>query len=223
MLKLVNINIKRGANIILQNINLELVGNQVTALYSPNGSGKTSLAQTILGNPEMVVESGEILFLNQKINQLDSTERSKSGIFVSFQNPPEIPGVTTLNLLKESYISIYQNKPKAKEFLTDIKNFNNLLGLKEDFYKQSFNVGASGGEKKKNELLQILMLKPKIIVLDEVDSGLDSQSKDILIDLLRKIKSPSNSFLIITHDKQFLTKIQADKIYTIENQTLKAM
>lgn len=220
MFKFENTTIKRGQQVILENINLDLAKGQIAVLFAPNGSGKTTLAQTICGNNQMQISTGKIILNNQEISQIDSTKRAQLGIFVSFQNPPEIPGVTTINLIKESFTAIKQQKPIAKEFLSQIKEFNNLLGLKADFYKQNFNVGASGGEKKKNELLQMLMLEPKVVILDEVDSGLDTKSKDNLVDILTKFKATNRTILIITHDFEFYQKLKPDKIYTIQNNQI---
>lgn len=220
MLAIQNLTISRSGVIILKDLNLELVANQIAVLFAPNGSGKTTLAQLLCSNPEMTIVSGRIILDQNIINDLNSTQRAKLGIFTSFQNPPEIAGVTTLNLIKESYTAVNGIKPIAKEFLSNIKKYNQLLGLKQDFYKQDFNVGASGGEKKKNELLQMLMLQPKVVILDEVDSGLDTASKDKLVEILKDFKDKKRTILVITHDQDFYRKLKPDKLYTIQNQKL---
>jgi len=223
MLKIENLTVTRGNKIILKELNLSLLKNQIVVLYGSNGSGKTTLAQTISGNNDVKIESGKILLCQENITDLNATEKACLGIFVSSQNPPEIPGVSTLNMIKESYTAIKKTKPIAKEFLTKIKEYNNLLGLADNFYKQDFNCGASGGEKKKNELLQMLMLEPKVVILDEVDSGLDSDSKNNLINILHNFKSDLRTILVITHDQDFYKKLNPKAVYTIENQILKAI
>lgn len=220
MLSLKNLTVSRDGKQILKNINLELLPNQITILYSSNGSGKTTLCQTICGNPAMEIVSGEITLEKLKINDLNSTQRSQLGIFTTFQNPPEIKGVSTLNLIKQSYISIKKTKPQAKEFLANIKKYNQELGLKDGFYKQDFNFGASGGEKKKNELLQMLMLQPKVVILDEVDSGLDTTSKQSLIELLKKFKTAERTILVITHDQHFYKQLFPEQVFSITDGVL---
>lgn len=199
---------------ILKGVSFELQPGEVKILTGPNGSGKTTLAQVIAGNPVYKEVSGEVRVGQEDILNFAPNIRFKKGIFVSFQNPPIIEGVSTLQILKESLQVNSKKKFNTLLFLKELKAYNRRLNLPEDFYYKPFGLNASGGQKKKLEVLQILMLKPKILILDEIDSGLDGESLKVVADLLLeyKIKNPQISILLITHSSRLAKKLNPSSV-----------
>jgi len=178
---------------VLNNISLE-INSGLSFLVGKNGAGKSSLAQTIIGNPNYTVESGSILFENEDIVSASPEDRAKKGIFVSFQSPPELEGVSTINLLHTIYIEKFGMEDELSrstfKFRKAVIKLLDAVGLSTDFVDRAYNLGFSGGEKKRMEILQMLLFKPKLIILDEIDSGLDIHAQKILftaIDELKKI------------------------------------
>lgn len=197
---------------ILRGLNLEIEEGQIHALMGPNGSGKTTLSSVLMGHPNYKIKKGKIFFKGKNITELETDERAKLGLFLSFQYPKEISGVTIPNFLKTAYNSKHGEKIKILEFQKLLKEKANILGMKEDFFKRYLNEGFSGGEKKKAEILQLLVLNPTLAILDETDSGLD-------IDALKVVSRGVNSFMkkdktvfIITHYKRILEHVKPDKV-----------
>ncbi|MFZ1970672.1 MAG: Fe-S cluster assembly ATPase SufC [Candidatus Nanoarchaeia archaeon] len=197
---------------IIKGLNLKLERGKVYALMGPNGSGKTSLSYALMGHPKYKITSGKILLDGEDITNLSPNEKAKRGIFLSFQYPKEIAGVSLSNFLRTAYNSVNKDKKSILQFHDLLKEKAMLLNIDEKFFERYLNQGFSGGEKKKSEILQMLILDPKVAILDETDSGLD-------IDALRTVAKGINSFankdkyiLVITHYKRILEYISPDRV-----------
>jgi len=204
---------------ILKGINLEIEKGKIHALMGPNGSGKSTIANVIMGNPKYKITKGEIFFEGEKINELSPEEKAKKGIFMSFQYPSEIEGVTIRNFLKTAYQNLKDKKISILKFKEILDNKMKILKIKEDFSERYLNQGFSGGEKKKSEILQLSILSPKLAILDETDSGLDIDALKAVsegINLLKK-ENPDLTILIITHYKRILNFIKPDKLSILIN------
>ena len=220
MLQIKNLHakIEDGAE-ILKGINLQINPGEVHAIMGPNGAGKSTLASVVAGKEEYEVTEGEILFDGNDIVEDAPEDRSHKGIFLSFQYPVEIPGVTVTNFIKTA---INENRKShglenmpAKEMLALIKENSEKLGIKRDFLSRSLNQGFSGGEKKRNEIFQMLMLNPKLAILDETDSGLDIDALRIVADGVNSFKNEGNAVLLITHYQRLLDYIQPDFVHVL--------
>ena len=220
MLKISNLKASTGGKDILKGLNLEIKAGEVHAIMGPNGSGKSTLANILSGKPGYSV-SGEINFEGKKLNNVPIEERAQNGIFLAFQYPLEIPGVNTSNFLRTAINSIRKSKGEkeldALSFIKLIKEKASELKIDEKFLSRQLNVGFSGGEKKKNEILQMKLLEPKLSVLDETDSGLDIDALRIVADGVNSYKNQDNSFLIITHYQRLLDYIKPDFIHVLSN------
>ena len=220
MLKISNLKASTGGKDILKGLNLEIKAGEVHAIMGPNGSGKSTLANVLSGKPGYSV-SGEINFEGKKLNNVPIEERAQNGIFLAFQYPLEIPGVNTSNFLRTAINSIRKSKGEkeldALSFIKLIKEKASELKIDEKFLSRQLNVGFSGGEKKKNEILQMKLLEPKLSVLDETDSGLDIDALRIVADGVNSYKNKDNSFLIITHYQRLLDYIKPDFIHVLSN------
>jgi len=220
MLKISNLKASTGGKDILKGLNLEIKTGEVHAIMGPNGSGKSTLANVLSGKPGYSV-SGEINFEGKKLNNVPIEERAQNGIFLAFQYPLEIPGVNTSNFLRTAINSIRKSKGEkeldALSFIKLIKEKASELKIDEKFLSRQLNVGFSGGEKKKNEILQMKLLEPKLSVLDETDSGLDIDALRIVADGVNSYKNQDNSFLIITHYQRLLDYIKPDFIHVLSN------
>lgn len=204
---------------ILKGINLEIKAGEVHAIMGPNGSGKSTLASVISGNEDYEVTKGEIEFLNEDIRDLDPEERAHKGIFLSFQYPVEIPGVSVANFIRTS-INETRKAQKldpmpAGEMLKLIREKAALLEIDRDFLSRSLNVGFSGGEKKRNEIFQMAVMKPKLALLDETDSGLDIDALRVVSNGVNKLKNEDNAFVVITHYQRLLDYIVPDYVHVI--------
>ena len=220
MLKISKLKASTGGKDILKGLNLEIKAGEVHAIMGPNGSGKSTLANVLSGKPGYSV-SGEINFEGKKLNNVPIEERAQNGIFLAFQYPLEIPGVNTSNFLRTAINSIRKSKGEkeldALSFIKLIKEKASELKIDEKFLSRQLNVGFSGGEKKKNEILQMKLLEPKLSVLDETDSGLDIDALRIVADGVNSYKNQDNSFLIITHYQRLLDYIKPDFIHVLSN------
>ncbi|KQR95333.1 Fe-S cluster assembly ATPase SufC [Chryseobacterium sp. Leaf180] len=222
MLEIKNLHarIEDGAQ-ILKGINLEIKPGEVHAIMGPNGAGKSTLSSVIAGKEEYEVTEGEILFQGENIIEDAPEERAHKGIFLSFQYPVEIPGVSVTNFIKAA---LNENRKAngledmpAKEMLAMIREKSEKLGIKKDFLSRSLNEGFSGGEKKRNEIFQMMMLNPKLAILDETDSGLDIDALRIVADGVNTFKSEGNAVLLITHYQRLLNYIQPDFVHVLAN------
>tara|TARA_Y100000385_G_scaffold136176_1_gene141468 strand:- start:7536 stop:8288 length:753 start_codon:yes stop_codon:yes gene_type:complete len=221
MLKITDLHAHVDEKSILKGINLEMKPGEVHAIMGPNGSGKSTLASVIAGKEEYEVEKGEISLEGQNIDELSVEERAHKGIFMSFQYPVEIPGVTVTNFIKTSLNEMRKAKGleemPAKDMLKLIREKSELLEIDRKFLSRSLNQGFSGGEKKRNEIFQMAMLEPKLAILDETDSGLDIDALRIVANGVNKLKSEDNAVLIITHYQRLLDYIVPDFVHVLYN------
>jgi len=206
---------------ILRGINLEVKAGEVHAIMGPNGSGKSTLASIIAGKDEYDVEKGQILLEGLDIEELSAEERAHKGVFLSFQYPIEIPGVSVTNFIKTAINANRKAKGQddmpAKEMLKMIREKAELLEIDRKFLSRSLNEGFSGGEKKRNEIFQMAMLEPKLAILDETDSGLDIDALRIVANGVNKLKSEDNAVIVITHYQRLLDHIVPDFVHVLFN------
>lgn len=206
---------------ILKGIDLEIKSGEVHAIMGPNGSGKSTLANVLAGNEGYEVTKGEIFFAGKNLLELDPEDRAREGVFLAFQYPVEIPGVSNATFLKTAINEIkkYHNQPELtpKEFLDLMKEKSRILGMDEALISRSVNVGFSGGEKKRNEILQMLMLNPKLALLDETDSGLDIDALKIVSNGVNLFKAKDKAVLVVTHYQRLLNYIQPDFVHVLYN------
>ena len=220
MLKINNLHAKIEDGVeILKGINLQINPGEVHAIMGPNGAGKSTLSSVIAGKEDYEVTDGEIIFDGEDIVEDAPEERAHKGIFMSFQYPVEIPGVSVTNFIKaamnETRKANGQEDMSAKEMLGLIRENSEKLGIKKDFLSRSLNEGFSGGEKKRNEIFQMLMLNPKLAILDETDSGLDIDALRIVADGVNSFKNEGNAVLLITHYQRLLDYIQPDFVHVL--------
>jgi Fe-S cluster assembly ATP-binding protein len=221
MLKISNLNAGIGDKLILKGLNLEINPGEVHAIMGPNGSGKSTLSNVIAGKEEYEVFSGEIQFKGEDLFEMEVHERSLNGIFMSFQYPLEIPGVSNSNFLKQ-IINAHRkhqglNELDAVEMLRYIRKKLKELDMDDQMLKRSLNEGFSGGEKKRNEILQMTVLEPTLAILDETDSGLDIDALKIVADGVNRLRSPERSFLVITHYQRLLNYIVPDFVHVLKD------
>ena len=200
---------------ILKGLDLLINEGEIHVIMGPNGSGKSTLANTIFNSPRYIVTEGEIIFEGENITNLSTDKIAKKGIFMSFQTPEEIPGVSLAQFLKTTKHSITGEKPNLYQFTKDVENKMNELGMKYETVNREFNVGFSGGEKKKNEILQMLLLNPKLAILDETDSGLDVDAIKTVSKGINLYKNDKNAVLIITHSTKILKSLTVDKVHIL--------
>jgi len=221
MLSIKNLHAKVEDKDILNGINLEVKAGEVHAIMGPNGSGKSTLASIIAGKEEYEITSGDIDLNGESIEELSAEERAHKGIFLSFQYPVEIPGVSVTNFIKtainETRKAKGQEEMPAKEMLKLLKDKSSLLEIDRKFLSRSINDGFSGGEKKRNEIFQMAMLEPSVAILDETDSGLDIDALRIVANGVNKLKSSKNAVILITHYQRLLDYIVPDYVHVLYN------
>jgi len=219
MLEIKNLHAKVEEKDILKGINLEIKPGEIHAIMGPNGSGKSTLASVITGKEEYEMTDGQIIFENENLEDVSPEERAHKGIFMSFQYPIEIPGVTTTNFIKaainETRKAQGEKEMSAKDMLQKLREKCDLLDIDQKFLSRSINDGFSGGEKKRNEIFQMAMLKPKLAILDETDSGLDIDALKIVANGVNKLKSKDNAVLVITHYQRLLDHIVPDFVHVL--------
>jgi Fe-S cluster assembly ATP-binding protein len=205
---------------ILKGLNLEVKAGEIHAIMGPNGSGKSTFSKVLAGHPDYTVTGGEVLFLGENLLEMEPEDRARSGVFLAFQYPIEIPGVSNLDFLRVAYNS--KRKHQGLEEL-DAFDFDELVRQKLDvvkmdpaFLSRSLNEGFSGGEKKRNEILQMAMLEPKLGILDETDSGLDIDALKIVSNGVNQLTSPENAIVLITHYQRLLNYIEPDYVHVME-------
>lgn len=207
-----------GGKPILKGVNLKVNRGETHALMGPNGSGKSTLANVIMGHPAYEATDGEILFKGQNIMELEPEERARLGLFLAFQYPVAIPGVTAAKFLKTAVDSIKgAQKVKPAEFLKELRDNMAYLEMNESFLNRFLNDGFSGGEKKRMEILQMLMIRPAIAVMDETDSGLDIDALKVVAKGVNKLVGPDLGLLVITHYERLLTYIKPDHLHILMN------
>ncbi|WP_343562965.1 Fe-S cluster assembly ATPase SufC [Kiloniella sp. b19] len=219
MLEIKNLHVEIDGKKILNGINLTIKEGEVHAIMGPNGSGKSTLANVLAGKDDYEITEGEILFNGKDITELEPEERAGEGVFLAFQYPVEIPGVTNTTFLKEAFNA--QRKYRGEEEMDGLKFVKHLrqktrdLGISEEMLKRSVNVGFSGGEKKRNDILQMSVLEPKLAVLDETDSGLDIDALRTVADGVNGLRKPDNAFVVITHYQRLLDYIVPDQVHVL--------
>lgn len=219
LLDIKNLHVSIHDKPILRGLNLKLEAGKVHAIMGPNGSGKSTLSQVLTGKENYTVTSGEILFKGQNLLELPPEERARQGVFVSFQYPVEIPGVNNLYFLRTALNTIRksrgENEIDAVDFLALVKSKMALLEMDEKFSKRGVNQGFSGGEKKRNEILQMLVLEPALALLDETDSGLDIDALQIVAKGINSLRSPERTFVLITHYQRLLNYVKPDCVHVL--------
>jgi Fe-S cluster assembly ATP-binding protein len=219
MLEIKNLKVAIEGKEILKGLSLKVNKGEIHAIMGPNGAGKSTLASVIAGKEEYEITGGSILFNGKDISELSPDERAKEGVFLAFQYPIEIPGVTTINFLKTAVneIRAYRGMEpmEAKDFLAMLKEKQKLVQIDTNLTGRAVNEGFSGGEKKRNEIFQMAMLEPKLAVLDETDSGLDIDALRIVADGVNKLRSKENAFLVITHYQRLLDHIIPDFVHVL--------
>ncbi|WP_269241230.1 Fe-S cluster assembly ATPase SufC [Flavobacterium limnophilum] len=221
MLSIKNLHASIGDKEILKGINLEVKAGEIHAIMGPNGAGKSTLSAIIAGNENYEVTEGEIFLDNEDISELAPEERAHKGVFLSFQYPVEIPGVSVTNFMRtainETRKANGQEEMPANEMLKVIREKSELLEIDRKFLSRSLNEGFSGGEKKRNEIFQMAMLEPKLAILDETDSGLDIDALRIVANGVNKLKSDKNAIIVITHYQRLLDYIIPDFVHVLYN------
>ena len=219
MLEIKNLHAKVEEKDILKGVNLEIKSGEIHAIMGPNGSGKSTLASVITGKEEYEMTEGQIVFENENLEDVSPEDRAHKGIFMSFQYPIEIPGVTTTNFIKtainETRKALGEKEMSAKDMLQKLREKCDLLDIDQKFLSRSINDGFSGGEKKRNEIFQMAMLEPKLAILDETDSGLDIDALKIVANGVNKLKSKDNAVLVITHYQRLLDHIVPDFVHVL--------
>ena len=219
MLEIKNLHVSVNNNKILKGLNLSVNKGEIHTIMGPNGSGKSTLAQVIAGRKEYKVNKGSIIYSNKKLLELSADERAKQGIFLAFQYPVEIPGISTTNFIKTAVNKIRESKGKksldAVSFLKIMKEKMKIVKINQTLLSRSINEGFSGGEKKRNEIFQMAMLDPKLAILDETDSGLDIDALKIVAKGVNKLKSKDNATIIITHYQRLLNYIIPDYVHVL--------
>ena len=221
MIKIKNLQARVEEKEILRGINLEIGPGEVHAIMGPNGSGKSTLSSVIAGREDYEVTGGAIDFEGEDLLDLDPEERAHKGIFLSFQYPVEIPGVTVSNFIKtainESRKGRGEEPMEAREMLAKMREKTALLEMDKSYLSRSLNEGFSGGEKKRNEIFQMAMLEPKLAILDETDSGLDIDALRIVANGVNKLRSEDNAVVVITHYQRLLDYIEPDFVHVLYN------
>jgi Fe-S cluster assembly ATP-binding protein len=219
MLTIKNLQARIDEKQILNGINLEVKAGEVHAIMGPNGSGKSTLASVLAGREEYEVLSGEVEFLGKNLLEMAPEERAREGVFLAFQYPVEIPGVSTINFMKTAVNQIRQARGQqtldAVSFLSLMKEKMKLVEIDQSLLNRSLNEGFSGGEKKRNEIFQMAMLEPKLAILDETDSGLDIDALKIVANGVNKLRTKSNAVVVVTHYQRLLDYIVPDFVHVL--------
>jgi Fe-S cluster assembly ATP-binding protein len=219
MLTIDDLHVSIDGKAILNGINLDVRAGEVHAIMGPNGSGKSTLSAAVAGNESYEIVKGDILFKGENIIELAPEERAHKGIFLSFQYPIEIPGITVTNFIKTSINSNLkargENEMPANKMLKKIREKASLLEIDSKFLSRSLNEGFSGGEKKRNEIFQMAMLEPSLAILDETDSGLDIDALKVVANGVNKLKSKDNAVIVITHYQRLLDYIVPDYVHVL--------
>lgn len=215
LLEIKDLHAVAGEKEILNGLNLNVNKGEVHVIMGPNGAGKSTLANVILNNPEYRKTGGSITFDGEDISNFSTDKIAKKGIFMSFQSPEEIPGISTFNFLKVAKNKIDEKPVRVFEFKDTVKKYMDELNMNSKLIDRNLNVGFSGGEKKKNEILQMLVLNPKLVILDETDSGLDVDAVKAVSKGIQMYKSSDNAVVIITHNMKILESLDVDYVHIL--------
>ena len=220
LLHIENLHLSVNEKPILHHVNLTINAGEVHVVMGPNGAGKSTLAAAIVGNPVFHIDQGSIFFNGTLLNDLPVFERARKGIFLSFQNPEEVPGLKVEEFLRAAKEAVTGKKIPALTFHKELLRLMETLRINPEYADRSLNVGFSGGEKKKNEILQLAVLQPKLAILDETDSGLDIDATRIVFEGVAKLKTPDMGILIITHHSKVLDYLKPDYVHVLINGSL---
>ncbi|MGD9923618.1 MAG: Fe-S cluster assembly ATPase SufC [Pseudorhodoplanes sp.] len=219
LLEVKNLHVEVGGKKILNGLDLTVEKGQVHAIMGPNGSGKSTLSYVLAGKSGYEITEGEVLFDGEDIAGMEPDERAAKGLFLAFQYPIEIPGVATMTFLRTAVNAQRKARGEAElstpDFMKRVRQAAGELGISQDMLRRAVNVGFSGGEKKRNEILQMAMLQPRLAVLDETDSGLDIDALKIVADGVNALRSPERSFIVITHYQRLLDYIVPDVVHVL--------
>ncbi|MFL5081156.1 MAG: Fe-S cluster assembly ATPase SufC [Microvirga sp.] len=216
-LEIQNLHVRTDEREILHGVDLVINKGETHALMGPNGSGKSTLANTLMGNPTYEITEGKILLDGEDITEADPDDRAKAGLFLAFQYPVSIPGVSVANFLRTAINAKREEPIKVKEFGELLKKNMEVLRVEREFTSRYLNDGFSGGEKKRMEILQMALLQPSFCILDETDSGLDIDALRVVADGVNALRSPERSFLVITHYQRLLNHIVPDSVHVMAN------
>jgi Fe-S cluster assembly ATP-binding protein len=221
MLKIENLHAKVEDYDILRGLDLEVNAGEVHAIMGPNGSGKSTLAHILAGRSEYEVTEGSVTYKGHDLLALEPEERAHEGVFLAFQYPVEIPGVNNVYLLKSALNAKRKHQGLEEidsvDFLTDVKQKMKLMGMDESFLKRSVNEGFSGGEKKRNEVFQMMVLEPELCVMDETDSGLDIDALKVVAQGVNQMRGPDRAIVLVTHYQRLLEHIEPDHVHVLAN------
>jgi Fe-S cluster assembly ATP-binding protein len=219
MLEVENLHVEIEGSKILDGLSLAVSAGEVHAIMGPNGSGKSTLAYVLAGKPEYQVTQGRVLFEGQDMLAMEPDERAAKGLFLAFQYPMEIPGVTGMTFLRTAINAQRKRRGEAElstpEFMKRVREVAGRLGIEPEMLRRAVNVGFSGGEKKRNEILQMALLEPRLCVLDETDSGLDIDALKIVADGVNRLRSPDRATVVITHYQRLLNYIVPDVVHVL--------
>lgn len=215
LLEIKDLHAGAGEKEILNGLNLNVNKGEIHVIMGPNGAGKSTLANVILNNPEYKKTCGSVIFDGEDISSLSTDKIAKKGVFMSFQSPEEIPGISTFNFLKVAKNKIDEKPVKVFELKDTVKKYMEELNMNSKLIDRNLNVGFSGGEKKKNEILQMLVLNPKLVILDETDSGLDIDAVKAVSKGIEMYKSADNAVVIITHNMKILESLDVDYVHIL--------
>ncbi|MGA7790211.1 MAG: Fe-S cluster assembly ATPase SufC [Xanthobacteraceae bacterium] len=221
LLEIKNLHVEIDGKEILKGLSLTVDAGEVHAIMGPNGSGKSTLAYVLAGKSGYEPTAGEVLFNGKNIFDMTTDERAAAGLFLAFQYPLEIPGVATMTFLRTALNAQRKKRGEAElstpEFIKKVRDTSGKLGIEQDMLRRAVNVGFSGGEKKRNEILQMALLEPRLAVLDETDSGLDIDALKIVADGVNRLRGPDRSFVVITHYQRLLSYIVPDIVHVLAN------
>ncbi|HYM34058.1 MAG TPA: Fe-S cluster assembly ATPase SufC, partial [Steroidobacteraceae bacterium] len=221
MLSIKNLHVRAGGKEILKGLSLEVKAGEVHAIMGPNGSGKSTLAQVLAGREGYEIVSGSVTYRGENLFALEPEERARAGVFLAFQYPVEIPGVNNTYLLKAALNAIRKQRGQVEvdafEFLSLVRDKMKLMKMDESFLNRSVNVGFSGGEKKRNEILQMAVLEPALALLDETDSGLDIDALQVVAAGVNSLRNPERAIVMITHYQRLLDYIQPDFVHVLSD------
>jgi Fe-S cluster assembly ATP-binding protein len=215
MLKVENLHVEIDGSEIIKGLNLEVGQGEIHAIMGPNGSGKSTLANVLMGHPRYEVTEGSVTFFGQDVFELEPDERAKLGMFLAFQYPSEVPGVSVANFLRTAVNSVREKELSIMEMYRLLQEKMRIMQMDPKFAERYLNEGFSGGEKKRNEILQMLMLDPKLAIMDETDSGLDIDALQVVARGVNEIRGPEFSAVIITHYQRILRYMEPDHVHVM--------
>jgi len=215
MLKVDNLHVEIDGNEIVKGLDLEVEKGEIHAIMGPNGSGKSTLANVLMGHPRYEVTEGSVIFEGEDVLELEPDERAKMGMFLAFQYPSEVPGVSVANFLRTAVNSVREEDLSPMEMYKLLQEKMAVMRMDPKFAERYLNEGFSGGEKKRNEILQLLMLEPKLAILDETDSGLDIDALQVVARGVNEMRAPDFSAVLITHYQRILRYIEPDRVHVM--------